>query len=158
MPSPCPPTVLAKNSKPIHTTILNPHVHVIGDLAAATDDDGELLPQLAPVAMQQGRYVADRLLARAAGERPTAPFSYVDKGTMATIGRNDAVAELPFGVRLTGPLAWLSWLGLHLFFLVGFRNRVAVLLSWVWNYLTYDRASRLILHRGDRLDDSERRR
>ena len=123
-------------------------VHVIGDLAAALDGDGEPLPQLAPVAMQQGRYVADRLLAAADGAPSAEPFSYLDKGTMATIGRNDAVAELPFGIRFSGALAWLAWLGLHLLFLVGFRNRVAVLLSWIWNYLTYDRSSRLILGRG----------
>lgn len=126
------------------------HVHVLGDIAAATDGDGDLLPQLAPVALQQGRYVADRLLAEAAGESHTEPFGYVDKGTMATIGRNDAVAELPLGIRFDGFLAWLSWLGLHLFFLIGFRNRVAVLLSWLWNYLTYDRSARLILGRGHR--------
>ncbi len=125
----------------------DPRVHVIGDVAAATDADGDLLPQLAPVAMQQGRYVADRLVAGTASTDDT-PFSYTDKGTMATIGRNDAVAELPMGIRFTGFLAWLSWLGLHLLFLVGFRNRVAVLLSWVWNYLTYDRSARLILGRG----------
>ena len=138
---------------PLLTLPEDPTVHVLGDLAAVADEDGRPLPQLAPVAMQQGRYVADRLLAEAEGRRLDAPFRYVDKGTMATIGRNDAVAELPLGVRLTGRLAWLSWLGLHLFFLVGFRNRVAVLLSWVWNYVTYDRASRLILHRGARSDD-----
>lgn len=124
------------------------HVHVLGDVAAATDEDGDLLPQLAPVALQEGKYVADRLLAEVAGDRHTEPFHYLDKGTMATIGRNDAVAELPFGIRFDGFLAWLSWLGLHLFFLIGFRNRVAVLLSWLWNYLTYDRSARLILGRG----------
>lgn len=131
----------------------DPRVHVIGDVAAATDADGELLPQLAPVAMQQGRYVADRLVAGTASTDAT-PFAYVDKGTMATIGRNDAVAELPLGIRFRGFLAWLSWLGLHLLFLVGFRNRVAVLLSWVWNYLTYDRSARLILGRGARPGDA----
>jgi NADH dehydrogenase len=128
-------------------------VHVIGDVAAALDADGDLLPQLAPVALQQGRFVADRLLAEAVGDRSEEPFRYVDKGTMATIGRNDAVAELPFGIRFSGFLAWLSWLGLHLFFLVGFRNRVAVLFSWLWNYLTYDRSARLILGRGHRDED-----
>lgn len=125
----------------------DPRVHVIGDVAAATGADGALLPQLAPVAMQQGRYVADRLVTGTTTSDDAA-FAYTDKGTMATIGRNDAVAELPLGIRFTGFLAWLSWLGLHLLFLVGFRNRVAVLLSWVWNYLTYDRAARLILGRG----------
>ncbi len=128
----------------------DPDVYVIGDVAGATDPDGQLLPQLAPVALQQGRYVADRIVAeldaQLAGAVDDSPFHYVDKGTMATIGRHDAVAELPFGIRFGGPLAWLSWLVLHLLFLVGFRNRVAVFLSWVWNYLTYDRAARLILH------------
>ena len=131
----------------------DPEVYVIGDVAAATDADGELLPQLAPVALQQGRYVADRIVADLDGRGDQRPFRYVDKGTMATIGRHDAVAELPLHLRLTGPLAWLAWLGLHLLFLVGFRNRVAVLLSWVWNYLTYDRAARLILHADARATD-----
>jgi len=125
------------------------HVHVVGDLAAASAADGALLPQVAPVALQQGRHVAEQFEATLDGTSGPGPFRYVDKGTMATIGRNDAVAELPFGMRLGGRLAWLAWLGLHLLFLVGFRNRVAVLLSWVWNYLTYDRAARLILHVGE---------
>jgi len=130
-----------------HLTLPDDHrVHVIGDLAAAHDARGDLLPQLAPVAMQQGRYVARRIAAAARGQHVTQPFRYVDKGTMATIGRHDAVAELPLGIRFAGPLAWMAWLGLHLLFLVGFRNRVAVFLSWMWNYLTYDRSSRLILH------------
>ena len=124
----------------------DPDVYVLGDVAGATDADGRLLPQLAPVALQQGRYVADHLVRSLDGQAPTRPFRYVDKGTMATIGRHDAVAELPFGIRYGGVLAWVSWLALHLLFLVGFRNRVAVFLSWVWNYLTYDRAARLILH------------
>ncbi|MDP8929442.1 MAG: NAD(P)/FAD-dependent oxidoreductase, partial [Actinomycetota bacterium] len=72
-------------------------------------------------------------------------FSYTDKGIMATIGRNAAVAELPPGIRLRGRVAWLTWLGAHLLFLVGYRNRAAVLLTWIYNYATYDRASRLIV-------------
>ena len=131
----------------------DPDVFVIGDVAGATDADGALLPQLAPVALQQGRYVADRIVADLDGVADERPFRYVDKGTMATIGRHDAVAELPFRIRLEGPLAWLAWLALHLLFLVGFRNRVAVLLSWVWNYVTYDRAARLILHPDARASD-----
>ncbi len=125
----------------------DPRVHVIGDVAAARDADGELLPQLAPVALQQGEYVAGRIAALLDGTADDTPFAYFDKGTMATIGRHDAVTELPFGgLRYGGFLGWLSWLGLHLLFLIGFRNRVAVLLSWLWNYMTYDRAARLILH------------
>lgn len=119
-------------------------VWVIGDIAGARDRDGELYPQLAPVAIQQGKHVARELLRRRAGRTPR-PFHYLDKGTMATIGRNAAVTELPFGIRLTGFVAWIAWLGLHLLYLVGFRNRVAVLLSWIYNYVTYDRSARLIL-------------
>lgn len=120
-------------------------VHVVGDLAAALDEDGVALPQLAPVAMQQGRFVARRIVAALDGTLDGTPFHYVDKGTMATIGRHDAVAELPLHIRFGGFPAWLAWLGLHLLFLVGFRNRVAVFLSWVWNWITHDRSSRLIL-------------
>ena len=135
----------------------DPSVHVVGDIAGARDGDGQLLPQLAPVAIQQGRYVARRLVAALDGEAAQRPFRYVDKGTMATIGRHDAVAELPFGIRFGGVPAWVAWLGLHLMFLVGFRNRVAVFFSWLWNYLTYDRAARLILHSADE-DDRDRTR
>jgi NADH dehydrogenase len=122
----------------------HPEVCVIGDLAAATGPDGELLPQVAPVAMQAGALVADNLLRRLEGVE-TESFRYVDKGSMATIGRHAAVAQLPGGIRLRGTVGWLSWLALHLIMLVGFRNRVNVLVNWAWNYLTYDRASRLIL-------------
>ena len=127
-----------------------PEVFVAGDLAGATDGDGDPLPQVAPVAIQQGRYVAEQVLRLRRGEL-TVPFAYADKGTMATIGRSDAVAELPFGIRLRGFVGWLAWLVLHLVYLVGFRNRATVLLNWTYNYLTYDRAARLILeqHEGD---------
>jgi NADH:ubiquinone reductase (H+-translocating) len=121
-----------------------PEVFVVGDLAAAEGADGALLPQLAPVAMQQGRYVASVLADRAAG-RPVKPFRYTDKGTMATIGRRAAVAQLPLGIRFTGSLAWLAWLVLHIWFLIGFRNRLSVLLNWAWNYLTWDRAARVVM-------------
>jgi NADH dehydrogenase len=115
----------------------------VGDVAAAVDRHGEVLPQLAPVAMQSGRHVAKQIRRLLEG-RPTTPFRYLDKGTMATIGRRAAVAELPFGIRLRGGLAWLAWLGLHLVTLVGPRNRASVLLNWAWNYLTWDRGPRLI--------------
>ena len=123
-------------------------VYVVGDLAAATDEDGDPLPQLAPVAMQQGRYVAKVIAGRARPgdeERRAKPFRYVDKGTMATIGRRAAVAELPGGMRFTGSLAWVAWLVLHIYFLIGFRNRLSVLLNWAWNYLTWDRAARVVI-------------
>jgi len=119
----------------------------IGDIAAATNRHGELLPQLAPVAMQAGRHVA-RQITRLADGHPTTPFRYRDKGTMATIGRRAAVAELPGGIQLRGGLAWLAWLGLHLVFLVGKRNRASVLLNWAWNYLTWDRGPRLLFRVG----------
>ena len=123
-----------------------PGAWAIGDIAAAKDRKGDSLPQLAPVAMQAGRHVA-RQIGRLVEGRPTQPFRYRDKGTMATIGRRAAVAELPGGIRLRGGLAWLAWLGLHLVFLVGTHNRASVLLSWAWNYLTWDRGPRLILDR-----------
>ena len=118
-------------------------VWAIGDIAAARGRDGGLLPQLAPVAMQAGRHVARQILRLGEG-KPTEPFRYRDKGTMATIGRRAAVAELPGRIRLRGAPAWLAWLGLHLVFLVGKRNRASVLLNWAWNYLTWDRGPRLL--------------
>ena len=121
-----------------------PEVFVIGDLAAATDRKGDPLPQLAPVAMQAGRFVAEAIGERAA-DRPAGTFRYTDKGTMATIGRRAAVAQLPGGIRMRGTLAWIAWLVLHIYFLIGFRNRASVLLNWAWNYLTWDRAARVVL-------------
>jgi NADH dehydrogenase len=94
--------------------------------------------------MQSGRHVA-RQIGRLLDGKGTERFRYRDKGTMATIGRRAAVAELPGGIRLRGGPAWLAWLGLHLVFLVGKRNRLSVLLNWAWNYLTWDRGPRLIL-------------
>jgi NADH dehydrogenase len=94
--------------------------------------------------MQQGRHVA-RQIARLERGGATRLFRYHDKGTMATIGRGAAVAEFPLGVQVSGFLAWVLWLVLHLVTLVGFRNRAAVLLNWAWNYLTYDRGARLIV-------------
>jgi NADH dehydrogenase len=125
----------------------HPGVWAVGDLAAAVDK-GEVLPQLAPVAMQEGRHVAKQITRLGEG-KATEPFHYFDKGTMATIGRRAAVAELPGGLRLRGGLAWLAWLGLHLVFLVGKRNRASVLLNWAWNYLTWDRGPRLLLRADD---------
>jgi NADH:ubiquinone reductase (H+-translocating) len=120
-------------------------VFAIGDLAACPDGHGQLLPQVAPVAMQQARYLARLLADEAAGGAAPDSFRYRDKGTMATIGRAAAVAELPGRIRLRGFVAWLAWLLLHLLMLVGFRNRASVLISWIWNYATRDHAARLIL-------------
>jgi len=117
-------------------------VFVIGDLASLKHADGTQLPGVAPVAMQQGRWVAREIAADLAGN-PRTPFHYVDKGRLATIGRAAAVAD--FGkVHISGFLAWLSWLFVHIFFLVGFRNRIIVMIQWAWSYFTYDRSARLI--------------
>ncbi|CAN5750292.1 NAD(P)/FAD-dependent oxidoreductase [soil metagenome] len=134
----------------------HPDAWVVGDLAHVVGPDCAPLPQLAPVAMQAGAHVAAQIRARLE-HRPTAAFSYRDKGTMATIGRRAAVAELPFRIRLRGTAAWFAWLGLHLVFLVGTRNRVSVFVNWAWNYFTWDRGPRLILDQQavtDALDQS----
>ncbi|HMX08291.1 MAG TPA: NAD(P)/FAD-dependent oxidoreductase [Microthrixaceae bacterium] len=122
----------------------HPEIAVVGDLAASPDGSGGVLPQLAPVAIQGGRLVAANLIAELAGH-PAEPFHYVDKGTMATVGRRNAVAQLPGRLRFSGTPGWLAWLGLHLIMLIGFRNRANVMVNWAWNYVTYDRASRLIV-------------
>lgn len=121
-----------------------PEVFVVGDMAACEAPGGEAYPQLAPVAVQQGRHAAEQVLRRIAG-RETIPFAYVDLGKMATIGRHAAVAALPGGVRLQGYVAWLAWAFIHIAKLVGFRNRAAVVLNWIYNYFTFDRSTRLIL-------------
>lgn len=122
----------------------HPEIAVVGDLAASPDGSGGVLPQLAPVAIQGGRLVAANLVAELAGQ-PSEPFHYVDKGTMATVGRRNAVAQLPGRLRFSGTPGWMAWLGLHLIMLIGFRNRANVMVNWAWNYVTYDRASRLIV-------------
>ncbi|MEQ8842009.1 MAG: NAD(P)/FAD-dependent oxidoreductase [Acidimicrobiales bacterium] len=123
----------------------HPSVYVIGDLAASPTADGRALPQVAPVAVQGGRHVAAVLSAALGTADDPGPFVYRDKGSMATIGRHAAVAELPNGWRLGGPLGWAAWLGLHLVMLIGFRNRANVLVNWMWNYLTFDRGSRVVV-------------
>src|SRR6516164_4736109 len=120
----------------------HPEVQVIGDLANFTHQTGEPLPGISPVAMQQGRHAARNILAMIQGRKPQR-FRYWDKGTMATIGRNKAVADLKF-VHLSGLPAWLAWLFVHIIFLVGFRNRLLVLFQWAWAYLTFDKGARLI--------------
>ena len=106
---------------------------------------GKPLPGVAPVAMQMGAYVARVIQARLKGRQPPGPFRYRDRGSMATIGRNHAVADLGW-VRLSGHLAWLAWLFVHLLYLIAFENRVLVLFQWAWNYFTRGRAARLITH------------
>lgn len=120
----------------------HPEIFVIGDASAVTQD-GRPLPGVAPVAMQQGRYVGDVIARRIAG-RPSRPsFHYVDKGNMATVGRSFAIMDLR-GLRLSGFIAWSLWLWIHIFFLIGFRNRLLVMLQWAWAYITFDRGARLI--------------
>jgi NADH dehydrogenase len=120
----------------------HPEVFAIGDMACFKHQTGEPLPALSPVAMQMGRHAAKNILSRLQGQR-LAAFRYFDKGTMATIGRNKAIADLKF-VRFGGYLAWLSWLFVHLIFLIGLRNRLLVFFQWTWAYLTYGRGARLI--------------
>jgi NADH:quinone reductase (non-electrogenic) len=120
----------------------HPEVQVIGDLANFSHQNGEPLPGVSPVAMQQGRQAARNILRMIRGEKPHS-FRYFDKGSMATIGRNKAVADLKF-FHLSGILAWLAWLFVHIIFLVGFRNRLLVLIQWAWAYLSFDKGARLI--------------
>jgi len=115
---------------------LQPHIWVIGDMAYAVDRRGRPCPQQAPFAMQGGRHVAQQIRRELDG-RPATPFRYKDKGQMATIGRARAVVELPSGLRLFGPPAWLAWLALHLAYLAGTRNRISVVGDWAWNYVAW---------------------
>lgn len=121
----------------------HPEVQVIGDLANFTDKrTNKSLPGVSPVAMQQGRHAARNVLGMIAGRKPQR-FWYFDKGSMATIGRNKAVADL-HAVHLSGLPAWMVWLFVHILFLVGFRNRIAVFLQWAWAYFTFNKGARLI--------------
>lgn len=120
-----------------------PWIFAIGDVAAATGKDGRLLPMVAPVAMQQGRFVSQQIV-RSINNEKLLPFKYIDKGAMATIGRHKAVVELK-QLRLSGALAWYAWLWLHLFYLLGGRNKIATTVDWMWNYLTFDRGNRHII-------------
>ncbi len=122
----------------------HPEIFVIGDLARI-DSDGKPVPGVAPAAMQMGGFVADELRRRLKGQ-PGRPFRYRDKGMLATIGRGAAVADLG-GWKVSGYPAWLLWLFIHIFFLIGFRNRVLVMIQWAWAYFTYDRGARLITGR-----------
>ncbi|MFN2542281.1 MAG: NAD(P)/FAD-dependent oxidoreductase, partial [Chthoniobacterales bacterium] len=120
----------------------HPEVQVIGDLANFSHQTGEPLPGVSAVAMQQGRHAARNILAMIAGGKPQR-FWYWDKGSLATIGRHRAVADLKL-VHLSGLPAWVAWLFVHIIFLVGFRNRLAVLFQWAWAYLTFNAGARLI--------------
>ena len=135
-------------------------VFVIGDLASIKSD-GKLVPGLSPAAMQEGRHAAKNIVHLIDGE-PTMPFRYHDKGTLATIGKAAAVADIA-GLHLSGLVAWLMWLFVHIFFLIGFRNRFIVIVEWAWTYIRNDRGARLItgdveplLERGEKSESRDR--
>jgi NADH dehydrogenase len=120
-----------------------PHIWAIGDISSAKGADGGFLPMVAPVAMQQGRWVAKQIMRAARGE-DLQDFKYLDKGSMATIGRHKAVVQFK-GIQITGIPAWYAWLWLHLFYLLGGRNKIGTIADWTWNYLTFDRGNRHIM-------------
>ena len=124
----------------------HPEIFVIGDLASVRNADGSAVPGVAPAAKQMGRHVAHAIRARLRGRSP-APFRYRDYGNLATIGRRAAVVDLR-GLRFSGAPAWAFWLAAHVFFLIGFRNRLIVLLNWAWAYVTYQRHARIVLGDG----------
>ena len=130
----------------------HPEVFAIGDIASSPTDGGPPLPQVAQPAIQGGKHVAAQIIASLTGS-PRTTFRYHDKGSMATIGRHQGVTEFPNGLKLHGVIGWFAWLGLHIVYLMGYRNRANVLVNWAWNYVTFDRGSRIILtdrptHRG----------
>ncbi len=122
----------------------HPEVFVIGDLAALKDKSGNLLPGVAPVAILEGRFVAKLIKREIGGSSDSRPaFHYFDKGSLATIGRSAAIAQ--FGeIHISGFIAWLAWLFVHILFLIGFQNRILVFIQWAWSYFTYERSARLI--------------
>ena len=120
-----------------------PHIFAIGDIAGFVGENGRMLPMVAPVALQQGRYVAQQIKRMAAGQT-LKPFKYLDKGSMATIGRHKAIVEVK-SLRMTGIPAWYAWLWLHLFYLLGGRNKIGTMADWTYNYLTFDRGNRHIM-------------
>jgi NADH dehydrogenase len=120
-----------------------PNIWAIGDINGTKGADGRFLPMVAPVAMQQGKWVAKQIMRKANGQS-LKPFKYRDKGSMATIGRHKAVVEVG-KFSMTGPLAWFAWLFLHLFYLLGGRNKIGTIADWTWNYLTFDRGNRHIM-------------
>lgn len=119
------------------------NVWAIGDIAGVVGTDGVPLPMVAPVAMQQGRFLAKQIQAVTTAQ-PLQNFKYKDKGSMATIGRHKAIVEVK-GIRIAGPIAWLAWLWLHLFYILGGRNKIGTMADWTWNYLTFDRGNRHIM-------------
>ena len=120
-----------------------PYVWALGDIAGALGKDGRPLPMVAPVAIQQGKFIAKQINLLISN-KALSNFKYIDKGSMATIGRNKAVVQVR-GLKLAGPIAWFAWLWLHLFYLLGGRNKIGTMADWTWNYLTFDRGNRHIM-------------
>lgn len=121
----------------------NPEIFVIGDAAQVLENNGKVLPAIAPVAMQQGRFVAKLINSELRGKSRN-NFKYIDKGTMATIGKAKAVAEIK-GFKFYGFIAWIMWSLIHIFYLIGFKNRFRVMIEWIWYYITNKRDTRLIV-------------
>jgi NADH:ubiquinone reductase (H+-translocating) len=121
----------------------HPEVFVVGDLASAKRRNGQPVPGVAPAAIQMGKFAA-RQIARTIAGKPREPFEYLDKGSLATIGRSHAIADFPGKIHISGYFAWLAWLFIHLLFLIGFRNRFFVMIEWAWAYFTYNHGARLI--------------
>lgn len=123
-----------------------PEIFAAGDCACFKNEDGTSLPGIAPVAMQQGKYLADLIQNEVKKGQERQPFKYIDKGQMATIGRNKAITEFR-GLKLVGFNAWIAWLLVHIYYLAGFKNRLLVVSQWAWSYLTFRRGSRLIIEK-----------
>jgi NADH dehydrogenase len=121
-----------------------PYIWALGDIAASVGKDGNQLPMVAPVAIQQGKFIAKQII-RLGKNQKLENFKYLDKGSMATIGRNKAVVQVK-GIKISGAIAWLIWLWLHLFYLLGGRNKIGTMADWTWNYLTFDRGNRHIMN------------
>jgi NADH dehydrogenase len=130
------------------------NIFVVGDMASLRQENGAPVPGVSPAAMQMGTAAAKNILAELKGN-PRENFTYWDKGTMATIGRRKAIAQVA-GMKFTGFIAWMMWLFLHVFFLIGFRNRLAVLVDWFWAYLTRERSARLITGDAEEMQDAMR--
>jgi NADH dehydrogenase len=129
--------------QPDLTVPRHPEVFVTGDLASATRSNGKPVPGVAPAAIQMGKFAARQIKNTLAGKQRE-KFEYLDKGSLATIGRSHAIADFPGNIHISGYFAWLSWLFIHLLFLVGFRNRFFVMIEWAWAYITYNHSARLI--------------
>jgi NADH:ubiquinone reductase (H+-translocating) len=144
--------------EPTMEVVNRPNIFAVGDIAYLLKPGEDVpYPQVIPVANQQGKLAARNIL-RKLNNTPMLPFKYNDRGIMATIGRRRAVAWVFYRIQLTGFLAWLSWLGLHLIWLLGFRNQLQVFVNWMWNYLTYDRSVRILIGEKKRLPEAAKKK